>query len=291
MRSSVQFRFLTGALLIIFSGLFIIGCAAKKSEPWGNEKTGFILTYRPEIGTTLKYDYTLDGSQIMDVMGNEMEGTTGMKAEVFVTAKSKSSEGDLTFGMQFNSCAIDASGPQGDMSPDMSDYIGNELIMKISDKGKMIEMENKEQFLPYEGSFLPVYFFFQNIFYNLAEEPVKINESWTSTDSQTDTFGENELKGDITSTFTVIEKVMKDNIECLKIGLEYTGDIEGSGFQMGAEFTSEGELKAQGELFFAYKEGYFIEINYTETSEITISIQGMDIPIKGTSKYSIKLLQ
>ena len=70
-----------------------------------------------------------------------------------------------------------------------------------------------------------------------------------------------------------------------------SGDISGTGFQMGTEFSSTGKIKVQGELLFAYKEGYFREINYTEITEMTISMQGMDIPMNSTEKFTIKLIE
>jgi len=291
MKSIMRFKILTGIIFVILVCSFLAGCAFKKSEPWGNEKNGFILAYRPESGTALKYDYKMDSNQVIEVMGNEMEGITTMQAEVFMNAKDKSPEENLVYGIGFNSCEINVTSPQGDMTPDMSDYIGPELIMKISGKGKLIEMQNKEKFFPYENSFVPVYYFFQSLIYILAENPVKVGDSWTATDSQTDKFGDNELKGTLNYTFTVLEKVIIDNSDCLKINMEQSGDISGTGFQMGTEFSSTGKVKVQGELLFAYKEGYFREINYTEITEMTISMQGMDIPMNSTTKYTIKLIE
>ncbi|RKY89706.1 hypothetical protein DRQ09_00920, partial [candidate division KSB1 bacterium] len=264
---------------------------AKKSEPWGNEKTGFILTYRPEVGSTLKYDFTINTEMLMEVMGNEMETTSDVKARIFSKVKDVAEDGAITFGMGFDSISVTASSPQGEMSPDMSKYIGKELEVKISNKGKFLEMKNQELFPPVEGSYQSVSSYFRNFFFDLSEKSVKINDSWTSTDSYTEKVGENETNVNTSSKYTVVEKLMKDNTECLKIAFEQTSEIKGKGTQMGMDFTMDGTSKSKGEILFAYRKGYYIEVSSTGTLEATVSMTQMEIPMSGTIKTSIKLIK
>ena len=105
-------------LCMLLAGILLAGCAAKKSEPWGNETTGFILTYRSEAGAELKYDFTTDMTMIMDMMGQEMEMLIAMKGEILSRTKNIADDGSLTFGTGFNTLHVTTSSPQGEMEPD-----------------------------------------------------------------------------------------------------------------------------------------------------------------------------
>jgi len=290
MKNSNLFKVFAAALLtvLIFS---LLSCAAKKSEPWGNEKTGFILKYRSETGKTQKYSFNMDTELLMDIMGNETEMIFTFKSEIFLKTKNVNEDGSLIFGMGFNSAEISVSGPQGDMSPDLSGIIGKELDLTISDKGKFIEMKNEDQFPMIEGYNQRITDNFRNFFYEMSEVPVKINDRWTSTDSYTSEEGDNKTTTNVNTKYTIIEKIMKDNLDCLKIGFEQAVEIEGEGSQMGMDFTMKGTGKNTGELFFAYKEGFFIDVASTGTIDMAMSMQGMDIPMNGTVKTTAQLIE
>ena len=293
MKRLIQFKGLSVILLTMTACFFLFNCAAKKSEPWGNEKTGFMLEYRPEVGTTLKYKMKSEGVNILEVPGAPQESTTNSEFEIFYTAKNIAEDNTITLGMGYNSLVSTSSGPQGENTPDMSQYIGKELEVKLSPTGKYLEMKNQELFPPAGESSVSMAIPLRTFFFSLSEQPVKINESWTDTDSYTDKAGENEITTNTSSKFTVLEKVMRDNVECLKISFERNSEIKGKGVAQGFEYTMTGTAKNSGELFFVFKEGYFNDVNSEGTMEATISIEamGMEIPMNVTSKATFKLIK
>jgi len=176
-------KILSAVLLIITTFLFIFSCAAKKSEPWGNEEKGFILTYHPEVGSTLKYEVTGEEQSSMEIMGTVQEGSENSKAEFFYTAKEISEDKILSLAMGYNSYSLTTVNAEGEQNPDMSQYIGKELEVKLSPTGNYLEMKNQELFPPVGDNFGSMYAPLRAFFFGLPEQPVKINDIWTATDS------------------------------------------------------------------------------------------------------------
>jgi len=276
MKKLVKLKVLAAALIIAL--FFVFSCAAKNSEPWGNEETGFVLTYHPEAGTTLKYEVTGEEQSAMEIMGNVQEESSKTKAEYFYTAKEIGVDKTLTLAMGYNSYSLTTENMQGVQNPDMSQYIGKELEVKLSSTGRYLEMKNQELFPPVGDSPGSMYAPLRAFFFGLPEQPVKINDTWTATDSYTDKAGENEMTMDESSKFTVLEK---------------TVTITGTGITQGFDYTFTGKLLENGEMLFAYKEGHIVDVNSGGNLEATINIEaaGMEIPLTSTSKGTIKLIK
>jgi len=273
--------------------ILLAGCAAKKSAPWGNATDGFVLTYRSPVGAEQSYNFDMDMNMLMNVMGNDMETIITVDSEIFTRTKYVADDGSLTFGMGFNSLDVSVSSPQGDMSPDVSEILGKEIELVLSKNGKVMEIKNLDQLPQVEGMGQQIGDNLRNFFYNLPEEPVTYEESWTATDSYITKFGENETETTSNATYTLLDKRIKEEIECLRIGFEQTADIKSTGVQQGMNYTMTAVAKNEGELLFAYKEGYYIEAVSEGTLEGTIVMEamGMEMPVNATSKMTTKLIK
>ncbi len=274
---------------------FLAGCAAKTADPWGDPETGLILQYRMTENQILKYQMSGEQIQNMEIMGQSIE--TQSSSESGFSVKSKGlQEGNHLLGVTIDSMSINISSPQGELSPDMSTVLGESFDMTLSPLGKELDVSEAES-IKYDmgaaGS-RSISSNFQAAFPDLAGKPVKIGDTWTSTDTITEKTDELEVRINFESVNTLEGFETVDGLECIKVTAGITGTVVGQGEQMGVQLAIEGEVQGKGTWYFAYKEGIFVMDTTSFSSDSTITTSGaqaMTIPVNQETKVETKLVK
>jgi hypothetical protein len=280
-------------VLVVLVVAFLSGGAVKIGDQWGDLETGLILQYRMPEDQVLKYHSSSEMNQYMEVMDQSIDVEVNSKTAFSVKSKGLK-EDNHQLGITIDSMSISIVSSQGDLSPDLSSVIGKSFDMILSPLGKELELSGAESIqyeLPMEGK-KSIASDFQAIFPNLAGRPVKIGETWTSTDTITDKSETSEAQINLESVHTLKGFETVDGMECVKITAEVTGTLQGTGEQQGMDLTFEGEIKGTDTWHFAYKEGIFVKMISIAVIEASIEAggpQGMSIPMTQEFKVEIKL--
>ncbi len=284
-----------GFISVFLVFCFLAGCAAKIGDLWGDPTTGLILQYRMPDDQILKYQASGEVNQNLEVMGQSVDVEIN-SASVF-SVKSKGPKKDNhQLGITIDSMSTDIISMEGELSADMSAVIGKSFDMTLSPLGKELELSGAESIkydLGPEGK-RSVKSLFQAIFPDLADRPVKIGDTWTSTDTITEKSENNESIVHLESVNTLKGFETVDGMECVKITAEITGKTEGKTVQQGMDLISEGEMKGTATWYFAYKEGIFVKMITKGSAESTITVSGpqnMSIPMMLEVKEEVKLVK
>ncbi len=261
------------------------GCAVKSTNVWGSPETGLILKYQLPESLVLKYESESTMTQTLDVMGQiqEVEGET--KSVVTFTSKGQSG-GNFELEATLNKMDMYFATSQGEITPDTSGAVGKSFEVILSPFGEELEligiMDLKVDMGPDGVQDLAGEF--QDSFPDLAENPVKINDTWTATVPVTQTSSNGETTLNFNHVYTLVGFEDMDGYECVKLSIDTTGTYEGTAVQEGMELISEGTLEGTGTCYFAYKEGIFIKISADGVAEGTllVSSQNLEIPITRT---------
>lgn len=282
-------------VLVVLVVAFLAGCAVKKGDLWRDPETGLILQYRMPEYLSLKYHSSGETNQNIEVMGQSIDMEVNSKTAFSVKSKGLK-EDNHQLGITIDSMSISIVSPEGDLSPDLSSVIGKSFDMILSPLGKELELSGAESIqyeLPSEGT-RSITSDFQAIFPNLAGRPVKIGETWTSTDTITDKSEASEIQINLESVHTLEGFETIDGMECVKITSDVTGTLEGTGEQGGMDLAFEGEIKGTDTWYFAYKKGIFVKMISTAVTEGSIELSGpqdMSIPMTREDKVEIKLIK
>ena len=268
------------------------GCAVKTANIWGSPETGLILKYQMPEGQVLKYESVSTMTQTLDVMGQiqEVEGET--TSSVTFTSKGQSgSNHELTATL--NKMDMYFATSQGEVTPDSSEAVGKSFEVVLSPTGEELELIGITDLtvdLGPEGV-QDLAGEFQDSFPDLAENPVKIGDTWTSTVPVIQTSSNGEMTMMFTHVYTLEGFEDMDGYECVKLSIDTTGTQEGTTEQGGMELLSEGVIEGTGTCHFAYKEGLFVKIVAEGVAEgtIFISSQNIEIPMSRTYNMESKL--
>ncbi len=280
--------------LIIVIAL-LAGCAAKTADPWGDPQTGLILQYRMTENQVLKYQTSGEQTQNMEIMGQSIDTQSSSESEFSVKSKGLQ-EGNLLLGVTIDSMRIHISSPQGELSPDMSTVLGKSFDMTLSPLGKELDVSGAESIRYDMGSAgtRSIGSNFQAAFPDLAGKPVKIGDTWTSTDTITEKTDELEVRISFESVNTLEGFETVDGLECVKVTADITGTLEGKGEQMGVQLAIQGEVQGTGTWYFAYKEGIYVKDTTSFSSDATITTSGaqaLTIPVNQETKMQTKLVK
>ena len=268
------------------------GCTVKTANIWGSPETGLILKYQMPEGQVLKYESVSTMTQTLDIMGQiqEVEGET--TSSVTFTSKGRSdSNHELTATL--NKMDMYFATSQGEVTPDTSEAVGKSFEIVLSPTGNELELigitDLKVDMGPDGVQDLSGEF--QDSFPDLAENPVKIGDTWTSTVPVTQTSSNGETTLTFTHVYTLEGFEEVDGYECVKLSIDTTGTYEGIAEQGGEELISEGTLEGTGTCHFAYKEGIFIKMIADGVADgtILVSSQNLEIPVSRTYKMESNL--
>lgn len=293
----IQRKFMqTRVLFVLVISIMVLTtiCAAKKS-PWGDPKSGLILTYRMPAKEVFKYQVSSDESQTLEVMGQTIPTKTKGSSTFSVQTKGLKDK-NLLLNITVNDMKIDvSSGMMGNMSPDMSAIIGKSFEMTLSPLGKTIGFSGTET-LEYNlgvGDKRKIDSSFKTIFPDLSDKPVKIGDTWTSGTDLNEESGGVKVHV-VTSSINTLQGLATINgLECVKIEAKTTGTLDGTGQQMGADLTFKGDITGTSTWYFAYKIGVFVKMtaNSATKSTIDVSARNMTIPMTTDSSATIELIK
>jgi hypothetical protein len=274
-------------ILILAAGTVLATPAAPKAPA----AAATVLEYKMPAGRALTYQSKSEDSQIMEVMGQSMDtSTTGSSTYTFKAKGPK--EKNLLLGVTIDEMTASVTGPQGDMSPDMAPLKGKSFDMVLSPLGAEVDVAGAEA-LTYAigGESRNLASGFKTFFPDLPGKPVKIGDTWPSSDSVEEKTGSMTIKIDLQNVNTLEGFETIDGMECARISAQVTGTVTGSGNQGGMDLTFTGTTKGKGVWYFAVKEGIFVKQTSDSTSEMTIDVAaaGMTIPVNQTMKGEVKL--
>ena len=279
-----------GALLVFLLSLFI-GCAVQK-HLWGDAKTGFILRYRPPIDSHPAYQVSSKVNQELEIMGQSMTTTVDSHIALHIALNKKQAD-DFKIQVTVESSSSKMQSMQGVMEPDMSNLWGKSFSMTLTPLGREMDIKGADA-LTYSmgGSERNLASTFQAIFPNLANNPVKIGDAWTSRDTIVVKEGDTDLLLTIVVENRLVGLEEIDGHDCVKVTATSKGKLSGTGFQNGADLLFDGAIESQESWYFAYKEGLLVRhmSDAKTTSEIKVSgPTDMTMPMTKTTKAETKL--
>jgi len=301
-RSFARHAAWTGCLAAV---LILAGCAASTPAPSVAGKpaapaakapmappAGIVLEYKMPEGRILSYQSSGEAVESTEAMGQSRESHTSSRDAFSLKAKGRK-EGNLLMGVSIEDMAITITGPQGDMSPDMTSVKGRTFDMVLSPLGAEVDVAGAES-ITYEMATgtRNIATGFKLFFPDLPGKSLKVGESWPSSGGTDEKAGGLDLRLDFqnANTFEGFETV--DGMECARVRSQVTATISGSGNQQGMDMAFSGTGQGTDLWYFAVKEGIYVKSTSQMTMDmsITISAIGQTIPVKQTRKGEVRLI-
>jgi len=278
------------AILVLAAGTVLATPAAPKSS--AAAPASVVLEYKMPTGRVLTYQDKSEGSEVTEVMGQSMDTQTTNTSTVTFKAKGLKDKNFLVAVTVDDMAATVASSAQGDMSPDMSSVKGKSFDMVFSPLGSEIDVAGAEA-ITYEFATgtRNLAAGFKMFFPDLPGKPVKIGDTWNSSDGVEEKMGEVTLRIDVKSVHTLEGFETVDGMECARISTQVSGTVTGAGSQQGMDLNLTGTTKGKNVWYFAVKDGIYVKSASDSTTEMSIEVPaaGMTIPSTSTSKTELKL--
>jgi hypothetical protein len=295
MKKIINTRTICSLLIVFLAISLIISCAGKK-PPWGDAKTGFILSYNLAKDQVWKYDTKTTQVQTMEMMGNAMETTTNVASIYTITGLGLNEKKQITTQVKMDSASIKAKSPRGEQEIDLSAIVDKDFGLTLGRYGKKVSFSNPNNIEVDmgPGGKRSAEDFFRNVVPRLTPEPVKVGGSWKVTEKDTVNQGGLDIVVDTETTNTIESTETVEGMECLKIASKVSFVLEGSGQQMGADVLFEGDGDGKSTWYYAFKKGAFVKSNTEMLMEGTASVSGgqnMTIPITQETKIEVKLVK
>jgi len=242
----------------------------------------------------LSYELLNEISQEMEIMGQT--NRMNMKTTYTFQVQSKGMHANYhNLDISLSDMGLDISGSQGSYSPNVSSIIGKNFAMTVSTVGKELDLSEAEAMTYDLGPAGPrsISSDFQTIFPDLADRPVKIGDSWVSRDTIVIASGSMDMSLMFANVNTLEGVETVNGRECIRVAVEVSGTLTGSGNQGGVDLDMDGDIAASEIWYYAYKEGYFVKWNSDgeTTGKILASgPQNFTIPMTMTTKSRSVLL-
>ncbi len=279
------------ARLCVLCGLLVVavvllGCSSQKAL-WGNEKNGFVLTYRMMPGESVSYSSNGTEKTSLKIMGSDYGSTTNFVNSFTLAAKESGNE-NVNTTVTINELVLDSQSPQGNNSIDTSPVLGKNFELIFSPLGRELEYIGIEDLKidmgPQSGGVQDVLNYYRSLLPDLPDRPMKIGESWVAEEEFSGPAGNLDVTVKSKNTHTLQGMENVDGLECLKISTAVHSDITGTGVQDGNDLDFIGTAEATGTWYFAYKKGMFVK------SESTSEMEG-NIDVSGSVEFSIPITQ
>lgn len=290
MKQRTQLAAIAAAILVLAAGTVLATPTAAKSS--AAAPASVVLEYKMPTGRVLTYQDKSEGSEVTEVMGQSMDTQTANTSTVTFKAKGLKDKNFIVAVTIDDMTATVASSAQGDMSPDMSSVKGKSFDMVFSPLGSEIDVAGAEgityEFVTGTRSVAPG---FKMFFPDLPGKPVKIGDTWNSSDGVEEKMGEVTLRIDVKSVHTLEGFETVDGMECARVSTQVSGTVTGAGSQQGMDLSLTGTTKGKNVWHFAVKEGIYVKSVSDTTTEMSIEVPaaGMTIPSTSTSKTELKL--
>jgi hypothetical protein len=280
-------------VLVAAALLAVLGLAASASGP-GPAQAGkaVVLEYKMPEGRTLTYKNTESSGQVMDVMGQTVDTTTTGGGTFTLKAKGLKDKNFL-LGVTIDDMSSTISGPQGDMSPDMTPVKGKSFDMVLSPLGSEVDVSGAEAITYTSPNGTGnISAGFKLFFPDLPGKPIKVGDTWESAGGADDKTESMNVRMDFKNlnTFDGLETV--DGMECARIKSAVTATITGTGNQQGMDMAISGTGKGTDVWYFAIKDGIYIKSTSDMSMEmaVTVSAANMTIPVTQTRKGEVTLV-
>jgi hypothetical protein len=277
---------LCGLGLLVAAALSLLpGCAAKKALP---VEAGVVaLEYRLPPGSPLTYKSTQTSTQTMQVM-NQYTNIDTRKSITFTLMPGTPKDNKQPLTVTIDSLAASMTVPQGEFSADASQVLGKSFEMALSPLGKELDITGADviQYSLGSAGTRSVKPDFQTIFPDLGGKPLKVGDTWATTDTaDVDESGMKlQIAVDNLNTFEGFEDI--DGLRCARIGTVSKGTIKGEGEQQG--------MKGADVWFFAPGPGLLAKLTSDVSMTGTVAVggpQGMSIPMKQQMKTETILVK
>lgn len=245
--------------LIFFSLGALIAACAGGSALWGNPESGLILEYRMPPKTMLSYELAARSLEKVEVMGQAMQVNT-VSSTLFSTTTKGSLEKTNDLSVMIDSAYVSITSPRGELKGGMENVIGKTFAMELSSIGKemnLVGTENIQYELGPAGKRSATAMFWA-LFPDMAGKPVKIGDTWSTSDTIRESGGGMEvlITSDGQSRLDGVTTVQ--GYECARIVNTYTGEVHGEGKQGPMDLVTDGTLSGVDTIYFAYKEGFLV---------------------------------
>ena len=282
------------ATVVLCAAASVIGSGtASKSGPASAAQKATVLEYKMAEGRVLRYQLTSSTKEVADVMGQTTEAQSKTKSDYSFRAKGRK-EANYLLGVTVNDMETAVSSAQGNLSPDMSPVKGKTFDMVLSPLGAEVDVSGAEAItFDVQGSTRNIAAGFKMFFPDMPGRPVKVGDSWPSnqtieekSSTMTITYtmeGVNTLEG-----FETIE-----GLPCARISSKFTGSMSGSGQVRGMDMTLTATIKGTDLIYFALREGTYVQSTSDMVREITATLSGpqnLTIPSTQTSTMEVKLV-
>ena len=278
------------ALLIMAAAIISLsGCAAKKAI-WGSMEKGMIMKYSMQPDKDLQYKTTSVFSQDMEVMEQQIK-ITGESSQQLNMKPLVTKSNDLDYMVTIEDMSSSLLTPRGEMNAKVEEVIGQSFNFTISQLGEELEYSAAEE-LTYDygnGDMKNISSDIQTFFPDLPETPVKVGDSWVSTETTTEKSdkGYIEIITNNIYTFYGLEEI--NGRDCMLINTTFTGTIKGEGQEQGMDLLTSGEIVGTGSWYFAYKEGVFVKSLSESTGKTTTEVKGpQEMTILATRAHTMK---
>ncbi len=281
-------------LLVALTVAILAGCAARKELKRPPEE-GVVLEYRMPEGQLLRYRSIQKMDQKMELMGQQTDVKADKTLEFLIESKGRQGDNyQLTITIESMEAGIDTE--QGDFDADTEGVIGKSFDMTISYLGKEIDLSGADAIEYGVGpqgmrNMEPDFMAF---FFDVAEGPVKIGDTWMSQDTIVVEEGDLEIYIISESANTLAGFETIKGMNCAKVEAEVIGAVSGEGQEGEASITFEGTLEGMETWYFAYEKGLFVKSLSDLFLEATIAVIGpseMTIPMSQKMKFETKLIE
>lgn len=280
---------------IIGLSLMLSGCAAKK-HAWGDLKTGLNLKYSIAPDQVLNYRNSSE-TQTLEMMEQSMKSSIINSFDYSIRGTGTDEQNNLLTEITINDFSISSSTVQGKFTPDTSALKGKSFNVTFSPTGKELLFTGVDE-LPQisigqmGGEGQSVEHYFMDILPDLADNPIKVGESWISQRDSRLQAGPLEIsvKAESTSILEGLETV--DRMKCARVKTLEKNVLVGSGDMMGNKIKLKGEINTTSIWYFAYKKGIFVRASVDQVSDIKIDMGAMgEIPQTAETKMKIELVR
>jgi len=256
-------NFVTGLFVTGVAIIFMCSGCGTQNLLTKARKSGVMLEYKfPESYMT--YKQVQDIGQEIDAMGQLIDIDIVSNVD-FQTKKNSDMGEDVKIDMKLNSITMSVNAMGQQMNPDLAELDGKEFHMVVSKNGEEVDTHEADEIVfqtsPDEKSSLGM--FFNTFFPDLPEQPVKINDTWTSVDSLSFKDGDRFTTIITNNTFTLTDFTELDGVNCAVVTSKYDGTMKGKSYSQGMELDIDGTITGEGTWYFDFENGCLVKDNTT----------------------------
>jgi len=283
MKTQIFFQKVIAVLFTAGVIVLTVGCSSSKRTS-GNSGKGINLHYSFPEKQELEYQTNSDFKQILSPKGKEFIIDIDQYL-VFSTALISKSNTENKLHIDIDTMGVSVTGPQGEISPDLTAVQGKGFDMTLSGQGSKVDVSGAET-IEYEitpGEKRNVAMSFKFLFPKLPEKSVKIGDTWSMTDTISEKYDNNEVNMIVRNDYTYVGTETINGYQCARIESVVTGTRTGKAIQKGIEILSDGAMQGNGTYYFAKKEGRLVKDVTSVNVDATLVVKGPQvnsIPVK-----------